>query len=663
MPTTAEIAALAQARAQLLEQVRPDASARPVAVAPRADGTWSDLAPDAPQRGHWDGRDFMLRTTTLAATGRHEAAISALNWWIKNDPLNPNWWHNQIGTPRLIGETLLLLGDHAPAGMAESCRHIFGRAGEFLLDPDGINRSPKIWTGANRIWLSINRLFAAVLLNEPGQIAPAVAAAMEEVRIAPATEEGMQVDGSFHQHGPLLYNGGYGRAFLNDCCWIISATRGTPWAPAMEIQHLLIDHLLDGTRWMLRGDGVNPSSCDRNITRDERHNNEDFARIGRILGSDTEYRHDELNALAEAIDQHRSPGKIIGNRLFYRSDFMVQQSAAVAVSVRMHSVRTKRAECVNNEGRRSHHLADGLTYLLRDGTEYHGIFPVWDWQKLPGITCVQTPAPEPQHTVATDSTATAVGGVSDGQYGACTQHLQSDLLSIRKSWFFGPDTTVCLGAGLESNAAPIVTTLDQSLIQGPVEYDRSGTPLDFGHHELTDLKWLSHGPWKFIFPQPVNLTLELGPRTGTWSDIGTHANAPVAQDVFLAYLTHGPDKQTDGYAYAILNTNDADAEFVIVQNSAKIQAVWWPSINLLQAAFHEAGELRFSGGLMLCMNRESCVQLKQGADGQWQLVAGDITQRGGLISAELRDEHGQMIAKGSVQAPAGDHAGRSVRIF
>ena len=171
--------------------------------------------------------------------------------------------------------------------------------------------------------------------------------------------------------------------------------------------------------------------------------------------------------------------------MFYRSDFMVQQTRDTCVSVRMHSCRTVRAECCNDEGRLSHHISDGLTCLLRSGAEYRDIFPVWDWQKLPGITCLQTPKPESRHTVKLTATTDSVGGVSDGVHGACTQHLLASHLEARKSWFFGPAGILCLGAGIRSSfAGPVITTLDQSLIQGPVETDSTPTPLPHDRHAL-----------------------------------------------------------------------------------------------------------------------------------------------------------------------------------
>ena len=50
--------------------------------------------------------------------------------------------------------------------------------------------------------------------------------------------------------------------------------------------------------------------------------------------------------------------------------------------VRTWSNRTYNAECVNSENQLGGHLADGTAYTHVDGSEYNGIFPVWDWQKV-----------------------------------------------------------------------------------------------------------------------------------------------------------------------------------------------------------------------------------------------------------------------------------------
>ena len=645
-------------------------------VNPAPNGTWAgiDYADKSPSI--WSPRQHLLTTQMLAMRafnhGDVEAragALSALGWWIEHDPVSLNWWHNQIGTPRLLAHSLLLIREHVPPSMLAASRRIFDRAGDFFLLEDAVTRRPMIWTGANRLWISANRLLAGALLDDEILITDALATAMQEIRISPRTEEGIQVDASFHQHGPLLYNGGYGAAFLNECLFFLQSTHGTRWEPAPAYHNLLADFLLDGTRWMLRGADFNPGCRDREITR-PRQTSTALAPLATFLVEAGGPRRDELQDISVSLRTHAAPGSLTGNRMFYRSDFMVQQEVNACLSVRMHSTRTVRAELCNDEGKRSHHVADGLTYLQRTGAEYQDIFPVWDWQKLPGITCLLTPKPESSQTVWGRGAATAVGGVSDGKHGACMQHLLSEHLDARKSWFFGPEGLVCLGAGIRSSCTgPVVTTLDQSLRQGAVESDAQSSPLDDGRTTLTGARWLRHGPWGFVFPQPADVTLELGLKTGAWNLIGCGSGEPVSQDVFLASLNHGGKPENATYAYLITTEADraaltrlvAKSPFEIMANTETCQAVWWPESRLLQAAFFQPGELALSDVGSLRVNRVCCVQLREESPGSWQLNIADVQQESGSVSVEFREKAGAVTKTATAVFPSGDHAGETIR--
>ena len=51
----------------------------------------------------------------------------------------------------------------------------------------------------------------------------------------------------------------------------------------------------------------------------------------------------------------------------------------------------------NSEGLLNHHRGDGANHISRTGNEYFNIFPVFDYQKIPGATIMQNeslPAPE-----------------------------------------------------------------------------------------------------------------------------------------------------------------------------------------------------------------------------------------------------------------------------
>ena len=53
---------------------------------------------------------------------------SALSFWVKNDFICENWWHNQIGTPNNLVNLLLLIGDELPETLVDKTQPIIGRA-------------------------------------------------------------------------------------------------------------------------------------------------------------------------------------------------------------------------------------------------------------------------------------------------------------------------------------------------------------------------------------------------------------------------------------------------------------------------------------------------------------------------------------------------------
>ncbi len=654
-------------------------AARPGAAvaAPGPDGSWGDIDYADQTPTEWRPSQHLARVRQLAVNARgggapaaQAQALSALRWWLAHDPAAPSWWHRQIGAPRLLGEAALLLAGELDAADVGRAQVILERAGDFIL-MSGMAPRAMNWTGANRLWISANRLLLGTLIGDETIISGAVTAGAGELRVASRGEDGIQADFSFHQHGPLLFNGSYGRFYLLESVFLLQAVHGTPWQPAEGRYRLLADFLLDGTRWMLRGEDFDFGCRDREMTR-PRVTCRDLAPAAAFLAEACPARAEELLGLAEGLRTGAAPGALAGNRMFPRSDFMVQQEPGWRVSVRMHSLRTVRAECCNGEGRRSHHLSDGLTCLMRSGTEYRDLFPVWDWQRLPGTTCLRTLRNEFPDTVFMRGTAEAVGGTGDGRTGVCTQHLRSDHLVARKSWFFDQEGVVCLGAGIRSAFAGVVgTTLDQSRIQGAVITDAApDRPLPAGRHRASSARWLAHGQWGFWFPQATDVEVELGPRTGAWSDIGAGPSDAVSEQVFLAVINHGEAPEGAAYAYAILPGANAAGlarftatpSFEVLENSPRLQAVWRPAGKLLQAAFFGAGELVWNGGWKLRVEGECAVQITLDTHGNPRVFAAETRQLAEFFEGRLSDPMGATRWEGRVPFPGGDAAGITLRI-
>jgi chondroitin AC lyase len=275
---------------------------------------------------------------------------TALGHWLEHDYLNPNWWHNQIGVPRNIGFTLLLL---EPELTPEELQ-----AGLKILE-----RSTIKMTGQNRVWLAGNVLMRALLQNDADLARQARDVINSEFVVS--ADEGLQVDHSFHQHGPQLQLGNYGLAFANDGVTWLQNLRGTALALDEDKVRLLRDYLLQGLSPVVWRARMDISSCARQLTP---HSPTAKARsVARLLTAMQTSDPDHAAAYHEALrvqmieDGEKNP--LTGNRLFWRSDYLVDRRADYCASVKMSSARTIGSEVVNEENLSGRHLGDGALYV------------------------------------------------------------------------------------------------------------------------------------------------------------------------------------------------------------------------------------------------------------------------------------------------------------
>eukprot|EP01113_Clastostelium_recurvatum_P048930 TRINITY_DN8993_c0_g1_i3.p1 TRINITY_DN8993_c0_g1~~TRINITY_DN8993_c0_g1_i3.p1 ORF type:complete len:529 (-),score=94.83 TRINITY_DN8993_c0_g1_i3:51-1637(-) len=516
------------------------------------------------------------------------------------------------------------------------------------------------------------------------------------VTIAPGIEEGIKVDGSFFQHGQQLYGGGYGKGFTMQVLGFISWTVNTSMYIGSAELSAFGTLTLDGQQWSMFADYLDYSIIGRDITHPVAPNDAAISpeEISQITGP----RHSEYVLFASRLSGKGPP--LLGNKHFWKGDYMVHRRDNYMTSVRMHSTRTYNSECVNEEGKLSLHLGDGVNYLyLNAMKEYGGIFGAWNWDRLPGTTNAPGTVPLQCDTLKTLGTTSYVGGVSDGLYGVAAYDFQAPLkgkVSALKAWFFFDDAYVCLGTAITSgyNDVSVGTFIDQKLLQGPVYTSSSPTtPLASGHHPYppsANLKWVHHGDVGYIFPQQspqqyVNVTLQQ--QTGNWNEIGATTLATTVQ-VFDLAIDHGYKNVKDvSYAYitvpAINVTSFSSSyaslakEYTIICNTEEVQAVvWQQSTNasssthgtVLGVVFWRAGTINAGPGLKIAASqpisvlvvvneKESLIQITVSNPSQnpsYNYVTVSIDRK--LSGAALCSSSGVI----NFDLPAGDNAGKSI---
>jgi chondroitin AC lyase len=583
-------------------------------------------------------------------------------WYTKRHPVLTLWWENTIGHPLLLTRTLVPLEDVLPADLL--------RQGlTYYTCPMEVD--PRYATGENLVWFAEQQLIRGILTRSPEDIAAGSEAIQREIRIN--IGEGIQRDFSFHQHGPQLYNGGYGHDFMVDTCKYATLLQGTRYAFTHEKLSLLADHLLEGHGHMLRGKLLDYSAYGRTLVRKEASEGavEFEAACDELAGLLPE-RAAALGALKKHIAGSGAPASFVGNRYFWNSDFMTHQRDAYYMSVKMISNRTVGTETINGENVKGCWLPFGTTWIVRRGDEYKDIFPVLDWGRLPGVT---SPHATDEFTKDVRQQEPFVGGVTDGTYGAAamvfdeseTQPLVPLFKALthgQKAWFFFDREIVALGAGITSTRdEPIGTTLNQTLLHGPVMID--GHEVQPGESKVQQTSWVLHDEVGYTFLGPADASVKVGPQTGDWKFISTsNPPTPVTEQVFALWIDHGVHPQDAQYSYAVLpGTNVPQlAEWVarppvrVITNTTAQQAVINDHLGVAEIVFYRPGSVPLAAGWAVKVDHPCLALLVE--HGNSTRIA--VSSPGGEVSlVHLTLTTRQKEQHVTFELPGGDLAGKS----
>ncbi len=591
-------------------------------AAQRPDGSWSDIDYGNRNRTSWTPSRHVSRIYRMARAWRHpqsplhndpelrRAMFRAWDYWMRRDLKCPNWWYNVIGVPRILYRAMLLIG-------SELSPEQF-RAGIAIL------RNAKLgMTGQNLVWVAEVTVARGCLENDPWTVHLAFRRMADEIRVG--LGEGIQPDYSFHQHGTQLYSGGYGRGFSRDCAYFAALARGTCFAFGKDRIETLTAYLLDGQQWMVRGPVFDYSACGRELARKSGGKSHGLAEACRFLlelGPSVLSRRDELERFLERLEHPTPENALRGNRHFWRADYMTHHRSGFMASVRMTSPRTLQTETCNSENLLGRHLSDGLMYLYRRGDEYRGVFPVWDWKRLPGTTVELSPEP-PTTRNGQRGKRTFVGGVSDGLYGLAVMDFAREKLSARKAWFFFDREIVCLGAGITCRTDhPVVTSVNQCRLEGPVvaaDADGMARTLDSGEHRRHTPGWVLHDGVAYIFPEKADVTLRNAPQSGTWHRINhVYPKTEISMGVFSLWINHGKRVENGAYRYVVVPGTTAPAAaalaarppLTVLSNTAQCQAVRHDELGVVAAAFWTPGSQTFRAGARVGVDRPCLLLLR-----------------------------------------------------
>jgi len=677
----------ADAGAEAMAQIRRQVVAHYAAGAPSAgqvrgyvkplrdDGSWPDVDYADKDRGGWSTAHHVYRVLGLAqayAKPGHplqgspevrDAVARALRHWVEEDYRNSNWWYGRIGVPNAVGPALLLMGNALPADLADRVRD------------QVLGRSRMGMTGQNRVWCAGIALVKGLLADDAALVRVARDAIFEEIRIT--TAEGIQPDLSFHQHGPQQQWGNYGLSFAGDTVEWGTMLRGTPLALEAERVAILRGYVLDGLSWVVWNGRMDISGCGRQIFRHAQRAKGGGvrARLQAIQRLDPD-RADDYARRLRAVSTERGQA-FVGHKHFWRSDIAVHRRPDWYASVKMSSTRVIGAETCNSENMQGLHLGDGALYVLRGGDEYADLFPVWNWRRLPGTTCCQDDGSLTPSSKRCRGSSSFVGGVTDGRRGLAAMVYRRGGLTARKAWAFLDDRIVCWGMLTCSENVPVVTTVNQCHLRGPVTLASEGAPktIQKGREGLEGPTWVHHDGVGYVVHKGRRLALTAEVQAGNWHRVHhRYGKDEVSRDVFALAIDHGVRPKAIAYAYTVLPGASAEGTAraaaalgaEVVWQSPAVQAVAAENGRVILAAFFEAGRLAWGDGGSLSASA-ACLVLLDATGEKPRLFVADPTHRQQAVRVSVTLPKG-MTKEGAGEAdvqvalPTGPLAGSTVEV-
>ncbi|KAJ7149871.1 polysaccharide lyase family 8 protein [Mycena crocata] len=701
----------------------------------RANATWADVVYTAgcdAKPSSWPAQQHWVRTNTFASAW-HGGFKNAANWtgdptlratisaamafWFDNDFTTPacldsggeetcpcgtpglwntNWFSNVILIPTWVGQVCLSLGSSLTDSELAGCKRITGRA--FNTLQTGINGVSAI-TGANLLDIASVGIDHGLYLGDSAIVADGYAAVHGDLVVQNAIKaDGIRADGSFGQHAGLLYNGAYGKDYANDVFNLEICAGGTQFQPG-NASMAAFTSLLIADRWMIFrntitnilhwdytviGRNIAQPVADKNSAATLQMNLTQIEVLGQLWESDdiTNF----YNAL-NANDTSVNPASLVGNRMFYANDYMVHRGENYIITLKMFGERTQNSECVNSQDKLGFHLADGAIYTYITGNEYQDIFSAWDWNLIPGITVDYGATPLSCDAARKTGIQPYVGGVSDGVVGIAAMRYDNPTtraMTWRKTFFFLEDDIVFVMIALitSSTTAPVFSVLDQRLHVGTVYVD--GAAATTGNYTRVNSLWHGGTGYTFNSSNPAtSLSLQLGPRTGSWQAIGSSSAAPNTVDIFSAWLSHSDISAPVTYAMYPGTTQtkfaqkakDESTNLHVVRNDGSISALLDSAHNTAFVTFWTAAESTITipslktgvGAIQVKSNGSSSLILRMDT---WDVTVSDPTQ---TLTSLLLDftlltgtaPAGWGTAKSrpvAVALPVGGVAGKSVSV-
>ncbi|HDC5835651.1 TPA: polysaccharide lyase 8 family protein [Staphylococcus aureus] len=508
---------------------------------------------------------------------------------------NLNWWDYEIGTPKSLTNTLILLnGDISSDEKKKYTAPIktFAPKSDEILSSVGKAEPAK---GGNLVDIAKVKLLENIIEEDKDMTKNSIDSFNKVFTYVQSNSTGKErngfyKDGSYIDHQDVPYTGAYGVVLLEGISQMMPMIKETPFKETSQNDTILKSWIDDGFMPLIYKGEMMDLSRGRAISRENETSHSASVTVMKSLlrlsdamdestkakykkivktsvKSDSSYKQNDylssysdiskMKALME--DSTLSTNDLTQQLKIYNDMDRVtyhNKDLDFAFGLSMTSKNVARYESINNENLKGWHTGAGMSYLYNSDVKHYrdNFWATADMKRLAGTTTLDNEEPKENK----NSDKTFVGGTKfDDQHASIGMEFenQDKTLTAKKSYFILNDKIVFLGTGIKNTDSSMnpVTTIENRKANGYTLYtdDKQTTNSDNQETnsvflESTDTK--KNIGYHFLNKSKINVKKES--HTGKWSEINKSQKTEDKKDEYYE-VTQKHSNSDNKYGYVL----------------------------------------------------------------------------------------------------------------